>query len=222
MHDARRTVLLLGATGLVGRECLRLLNADPTVERIVVLVRRPLGIDMSSPKVRQEIVNFDALDARPELFNVDQIFSALGTTIKQSGSESAFRHVDFDYPLAAGRLGVDHGARHFLLVSAVGASSNSRVFYNRVKGELEDVLRTMAYRSVTVVRPSLLLGDRKPPRFGEEIGKRIGWFAPGKYRPIAARTVAAALVQSARDDQPGLHIVESDQIRRLAEGRAIH
>ena len=222
MSDARRKVLLLGATGLVGRECLRLLSADPTVETIVVPVRRPLGIDVGSAKVRETVVNFDALAAQPELFKVDQIFSALGTTIKQAGSKSEFHRVDFDYPAAAARLGVAQGARHFLLVSAVGASSSSRLFYNRVKGELEDALRTLPYRSVTIVRPSLLVGNRKPARLGEQIGRRLGWIVLGKYRPIAASTVAAALVASARDDLPGLHIIESHHIRGLAEGRATH
>lgn len=220
MSDVKRTVLLLGATGLVGSECLRLLIVDPTIERIVVLLRRPLGSGAPSDKVREEIVDFDALAARSDLFQVDQIFSALGTTIKQAGSQSAFRRVDYEYPLAAARIGVEQGARHFLIVSAVGALSDSRIFYNRVKGEVEDALRTIPYRSVTIVRPSLLVGHRRPPRLGEEIGKRLGWIAPGKYKPVLATTVAAALVQSARDDQPGLHIIESDEIRRVAERRA--
>jgi uncharacterized protein YbjT (DUF2867 family) len=220
MSEVKRTVLLLGATGLVGSECLRLLIADPTIERIVVLVRRGLERGTASNKVREEVVDFDALTERSELFKVDQIFSALGTTIKQAGSQSAFRRVDLEYPLAAARIGVKQGARHFLLVSAAGARSDSRIFYNRVKGELEDALRTMSYRSVTIVRPSLLMGDRRSPRLGEEIGKRLGWIAPRKYKPILAATVAAALVQSARDDQPGLRIIESDEIRRVAEHHA--
>ena len=215
-------MLLLGATGLVGRECLRLLGADSEVTRIIVPVRQRLDSPSLLPKVEEEIVNFDALVERPELFRVDQIFCTLGTTIRQAGSQSAFRRVDYEYPLVAAKLGAEGGARHFLVVTAVGASSTSRMFYSRVKGELEDALRTMPYRSVTIVRPSLLVGDRKPPRVGEEIGKRFGWIAPGKYKPVAASTVAAALTQSARDDQPGLHIIESDDIRRLAEGRPIH
>jgi uncharacterized protein YbjT (DUF2867 family) len=217
MNDTRRSVMLLGATGLVGRECLRELIDDPGVQRIVVLTRRPLSPAAVSPKVDAHAVNFDVLYARPELFKVDQIICALGTTIKDAGSQGAFRKVDFDYPLAAARMGIDHGARHFLVVTALGASAKSRVFYNRVKGELEDVLRTMSYRSVTVVRPSLLVGRRKPFRLAEEIGRRFGWMAPGKYKPIAVGAVAKVLVQSARDDEPGMHIIESDEIRELAE-----
>jgi uncharacterized protein YbjT (DUF2867 family) len=218
MAELRRTVLLLGASGLVGRECLRLLLDDYSVGRIVVLTRRPLEGIPRADKVRVEVVDFDALEARADLFDVDQIFCALGTTIKKAGSREAFRRVDFEIPLAAAKLGVQHGAQHFLLVSSLGASASSRVFYSRVKGELEDALRTLSYRSVTIVRPSLLLGDREEFRLGEEIGKRFGWIAPGKYKPVPAAAVAAALVQAARTDDPGMHIVESDEITRLSSG----
>ena len=208
--------MLLGATGLVGRECLRLLIGEPDVARVVALTRRPLVDPPASTKLQAEVVDFDQLESRGDLFAVDQIFCALGTTIKQAGSEDAFRRVDYTYPICAAKLGVEHGARHFLLVSAIGASSTSRVFYNRVKGQLEDALRGLAYQSVTIVRPSLLLGDRPDPRVGEEIAKMIGWLVPGKYRPVQATTVAEALVRAARDDAPGMHIIESDQISDVA------
>jgi uncharacterized protein YbjT (DUF2867 family) len=189
---------------------------DPTVARVVALARRPVPDDLTSPKLRVAIVDFDRLAVCGELFAVDQIFCALGTTIKQAGSQDAFRRVVFEYPLAAAKLGVEHGARHFLLVSALGASAQSRIFYNRVKGQLEDALRTLPYRSITIVRPSLLLGERSEFRLGEEIAKRIGWLAPGKYRPVTARRVAEALVSAARDDVPGMRIIESNEIPRAA------
>jgi uncharacterized protein YbjT (DUF2867 family) len=218
MADSSRSVLILGATGLVGRECLRLLVDDPEVDRIEVLTRRPLPDATQSAKVRVNVVDFDALEAHAALFRVDQIFCALGTTIKQAGSREAFRRVDFGIPLKAAQLGVREGARHFLLVSAIGASASSRFFYSRVKGELEDSLRTLPYRSVTIARPSLLLGDRDEFRLGEEVAKRIGWLAPGKYKPVEASAVAAVLVRAAQTDQPGMHIVESDEIIRLIFG----
>ena len=203
--------MVLGATGLVGRDCLRLLLDDPSVTRVVALTRRPLS-DMASAKLRVEVVDFDQLAARGDLFDVDQIFCALGTTIKQAGSQDAFRRVDLEYPLAAAKLGVEHGARHFLLVSAIGASAQSRVFYNRVKGELEDALRTLPYRSVTIVRPSLLLGDRGEFRLGEQIAKGFGWLVPGKFKPVSATRVAEVLVTAAREDTPGMRIIESNEI----------
>lgn len=207
--------MLLGATGLVGREILRLLCADPAVDRIVTPVRRSFTAP-EDPRLQVEVVDFDALDSHADLFAVDQIFCALGTTIKAAGSQQAFRRVDLEYPLAAARLGVERGATHYLVVTAVGASATSRVFYNRVKGELEDALRTLPYRSVTIARPSLLLGDRDELRFGEELGKRLGWITPGRYRPVAASAVALALVLAAREDRPGMRIIESEDIRRLA------
>jgi uncharacterized protein YbjT (DUF2867 family) len=208
---AGRSVLVVGATGLVGAEAVRQLSADPTVSRVVALVRRiPAGLP---EKVEAHEVDFDRLADHERLFAVDQIICALGTTIRQAGSQAAFRKVDFDYPLAVARLGHRNGARHFLLVSAIGANSESGIFYNRVKGELEDQLRSLGYRSVTIVRPSLLIGPRKETRLFEKIGAVIGGLVPGRYRPVRAEAVARSLVTAARVDAPGLHIIESDEIR---------
>jgi uncharacterized protein YbjT (DUF2867 family) len=210
------SVALLGATGLVGRHCLDLLASDRAFERVVVLARRKFAEAMA-PRVEAHIVDFENLDARPDLFGVDQVICALGTTIKAAGgSRTRFREVDFGIPHAAATLAHRKGARHFLLVSALGADADSRVFYSRVKGELEDALRTIGFRAVTVLRPSLLLGERAEFRLGEEAAKRFGWLLPGKYRPVQARDVAKVLVRCARSDEPGLHIIESDEIRQLA------
>jgi uncharacterized protein YbjT (DUF2867 family) len=209
--------MVLGATGLVGRECLRLLLDDPSVTRVVALVRRPLS-DSTPAKLRVEVVDFERLASRGDLFAVDQIFCALGTTIKQAGSQAAFRRVDLEYPLAVAKLGVEHGAQDFLLVSALGASARSRIFYSRVKGELEDALRTLPYRSVTIVRPSMLVGERSETRLGEQIATRIGWLAPGKYKPVLASDVAAALVNAARVHAPGRQIIESNEIVKASHG----
>jgi uncharacterized protein YbjT (DUF2867 family) len=211
---ASRSVLLAGATGLVGGEVLKQLEADSTVARIVIIGRRPAP--SASPRIVARVVDFDRLDDQAELFAVDQIICALGTTMRQAGSKEAFRRVDLEYPLKLARLGLPHGARHFLLVSALGASADSRVFYNRVKGELEDSLRTMPYRSVTIVRPSLLLGKRQDFRLIERIGMVLGEVIPGRYRPVKARDVARALVAAAREDVPGLHIIESEDIKAAA------
>lgn len=206
------SVTLLGATGLVGRHTLDLLASDPAFTRVVVVARRRFA-EATAPRVEAHVVDFDRLDERPDLFRVDQVICALGTTIRAvDGSHERFRAVDYGLPLTAARLALSQGVRHFLLVSALGASAQSRIFYSRVKGELEDALRTMGFRSVTILRPSLLLGDRQEFRFGEEVAKRLGFLVPGRYRPVHARDVAAALVRSAREDVPGLHILESDEI----------
>jgi len=210
------SVALIGATGRVGKHCLDFLASDHAFERIVVIARRKFAEAMA-PRVEAHIVDFEHLADRPELFGVDAVICALGTTIKAvGGSQEKFRQVDHDFPLTAARLAARQEARHFLLVSAIGADSASRFFYNRVKGELEDALRPLPFRSVTIVRPSLLMGDRAEFRLGEEVAKRFGWVLPGKMRPIEARDVAKVLVMSAKNDVPGMRIIESDDIRALA------
>ena len=157
--------------------------------------------------------DFDRLHEHPDWFQVDKVFCALGTTIRQAGSQEAFRRVDYEYPLAIAKAARARGASHFLLVSAHGASARSRVFYNRVKGELEEAVQALGYPSLTIARPSLLLGNRKEPRFGEELAKRLGWLAPPSWRPVHASQVASALVAAAHTNAPGVRILENTFLR---------
>jgi len=210
-----RRVLLAGATGLVGRECLAQLTADPSVSGVLALVRSaPDTGTVHHRKLHFLQVDFEQLGLHARQLAADQVICALGTTIKRAGSQEAFRHVDFDYPLALARLARQQGARHFLLVSALGADAASRVFYSRVKGELERALRALDYPSLTIVRPSLLLGNRGEFRLGEEVAKLFGWAAPRRYAPVRARDVASVLVDAAREDRPGQRIIESADIPR--------
>ena len=213
MAERPLSVLLVGATGLVGRECLRLLLADPGYSRIIVVTRRPLSPEVRSPKLETHVIDFDHLNEYDELFEVDAIICALGTTIRQAGSRTRFRTVDYEYPLAFGRLGRRRGCEHFLVVSALGANPRSRVFYNRVKGELEDALRALNYPRLTIVRPSLLLGPRAELRLGEEVAKRVtrwlGPLVPRQYKPVEARAVATALVRVAKERGSGARVMES-------------
>jgi uncharacterized protein YbjT (DUF2867 family) len=213
-----RSVLLVGATGLVGRECLHLLLATPVFTQVATLSRRTLPSDVidgpSAAVVEQRVVDFEQLAADPALVRADQIICALGTTIEIAGTRERFRHVDFDYPLTIARLGLEQGAHHFLLVSALGANPRSMIFYNRVKGDLEEALRAMPWRSLTIVRPTLLMGERARPRRGEEMGKRLSWLVPARYKPISADMVATALVRAAVTDEPGQRIIESVEIRQ--------
>ena len=129
--------------------------------------------------------------------------------------------MDYGYALKVAQLGLEQGARHFLLVSSLGADRRSGVFYSRVKGELETAVSALAYQSVSIVRPSVLLGERAEFRLGEEIAKRLVFLAflvPAKYKPIHSRDVAAALVRLAKEDQPGRRIVESAELRAWAQG----
>lgn len=213
MTSPQRSVVLVGATGLVGGECLTLLLADPAFERVTVLARRLLDGVAASPKLAAHVVDLERLEPHGELLAADTLICALGTTIGKAGSKDRFRAVDFGIPLALARLGLERGLRHFLLVSSLGADPRSRVFYNRVKGELEEALSALPLRGLTIVRPSLLLGERREFRLGERIAQRVGFLIPGKYAPIHARDVAAALVRLAKEDAVGKRVVESRELQ---------
>jgi uncharacterized protein YbjT (DUF2867 family) len=208
-----RIALVAGATGLVGRECLRLLSNDTAVAEVRALVRNPLPPESAGPRVRECRTDFDQLHNDQDWFEVDWVFCALGTTMRKAGSREAFRRVDYEYPLAIAKAALLRGASHFLLVSALGANARSSIFYNRVKGELEDAVRALGYRSLTIARPSLLLGERQERRFGEELAKQLGWLLPTRWRPVAASQVASALVHAAHAPISGVQILENAVLR---------
>ena len=216
MAEPPLSVMVVGATGLVGREALRLLLADNQVGRIVVVTRRPLSPDVRSPKLETHIIDFDHLNEYDALFTVDAILCTIGTTIRQAGSRTRFRTVDYEYPLSFAKLGRRRGARHFLVVSSLGANPRSRLFYNRVKGELEDALRGLGYPRLTIVRPSVLLGPRAELRLGEEVAKRVsrwlGPLVPRAVKPVEARAVATALVRATHESETGVRVIESSEI----------
>lgn len=213
-HSGRR-VLLAGASGLVGRELLRALLDDPAVATVHAVVRRRLPLQ--HPRLVQHEVDFSALLPLPQ---VDEAFIALGTTIKVAGSQPAFRAVDFDAVLAVARAARAAGAMRLGVVSAMGANARSRVFYNRVKGEMEEALAGLGFEALVIARPSLLVGDRErlgqPPRRGEAIGERVsqwlGPLVPRQYRPIAAGQVARALLQALPDSR-GVRVMRSGEMQ---------
>jgi uncharacterized protein YbjT (DUF2867 family) len=192
-----RRVVLAGATGLVGGAILRGLLADGSVAAVHALGRRPPPL--THPRLTAHVVNFAAL---PPLATVDEVYLALGTTIKAAGSRAAFRAVDIDANLAVARAALAAGARSAGLVSAMGADARSVFFYNRVKGELEDVLATLPFEGLVIARPSLLVGDRtalgqpeRPlERYSMVATRAVARLMPANYRPIAAADVARALL----------------------------
>lgn len=212
------SAVVIGATGLVGRECLRLLTAQSEFAQVTAVVRRALPDDMRYPDLQTALVDFDRLDDHAEVFRASHLFCTLGTTIKQAGSQERFRQVDFGYPLRAAELARAAGARHALLVSSLGASPAARTFYLRVKGELEQAIMDLGFPSVTVVRPSLLLGDRNEVRLGEKIAARLAWAFPPRYRAVHVEQVAQVLVQAAIEDRPGVRVIENPEIRQYGAG----
>ena len=205
--------IVAGATGLVGRALVAVMAADSAWTEVRALVRRDLPRELAAPTVVPVPVDYGRLDPPPSWAAASHAFCALGTTIRQAGSEAAFRLVDFDYPVALARAALASGCRHFLLVSSVDASPTSRFFYTRVKGEVEAAIGALGFRSVTIARPSLLLGPRGEVRWGERVGKVLGVFAPARWRPVAATQVAHALVEAAEQDRPGIRILENRELR---------
>ncbi|HUG40183.1 MAG TPA: NAD(P)H-binding protein [Longimicrobiales bacterium] len=212
--------LVAGATGLVGGQLLRQLADDPRYHAVTALVRRPLPPALRRERVRQVTVDYDRLADRAADLAADHVFCALGTTIRDAGSRDRFRRVDHDYPRDLARLARDAGARHFALVSAVGANARSRVFYNRVKGEAEAAVRAVDYPSGALFRPSILGGRREIGRPMERLGQRIAALVPGRYRLVPAADVAAAMIAVAAREPAAWRIVESEEIRAIAAGRA--
>jgi uncharacterized protein YbjT (DUF2867 family) len=211
------SAIVIGATGLVGRECVSQLVARAEFDSVVALARRPSPDDIRSPKLRSIQIDFDRLDERPEVFGTSHVFCALGTTLKQAGSRERFREVDFGYPLRVAELAAAAGARHFLLVSSIGANPASRAYYLRVKGELEGAVLALGFPSVTVVRPSVLLGKRKEFRLAEEVASRLSWAFPRMYRAVRVQDVARALVNAAIENRPGVRVIENPALL-AAEG----
>ena len=212
------TALLAGATGLVGGECLTRLLASKRYARVVVVTRRPLASGGRHRKLETVITDFDRLDEVAGQLAGDHVFCALGTTIRKAGSQARFRVVDHDYPLRLAAITREQGARHFSLVSALGASRSSSFFYSRVKGELEDDLRRMDWPSLAMFRPSVIAGERGESRPLERLGERLLRVAPATWRPVEAGDIAAAMISTALDEPAGVTIVESRDIAAAAAG----
>jgi uncharacterized protein YbjT (DUF2867 family) len=210
------TAILAGATGLVGGECLRQLLACPRYERVIVVTRRELGAAARHDKLREVVVEFDRLGDAKARLRGDHVFCALGTTIRKAGSQAKFRAVDYEYPLRLARLGLQNGARHFSVVSALGASRSSPFFYSRVKGEMEEGLRQMGWPSLGIFRPSVIAGERAESRPLERVSEHLLRFAPATWRPVPARDIAGAMIAVALREPPGVTVIESREISRVA------
>jgi uncharacterized protein YbjT (DUF2867 family) len=217
-----RKALLLGATGLIGNHLLGLLLQDDTYTTVRIIVRNPIA--MQHAKLEQVKVDYNYLQYYKDSFSVDDVFCCLGTTIKKAGSQEAFYKVDATYPFEAARLAKQQGAKQYLIVTALGANKNSGVFYNRVKGEVEEKIAGLQFPSLHIFRPSLLLGERNETRTGEAIAQKImplfNFLMIGglkKYKAIAGNKVARAMLKVARENIPGHHIYLSDQLQELGK-----
>jgi uncharacterized protein YbjT (DUF2867 family) len=220
-----RRALIAGATGLVGSRLLGLLLDEPAYAEVHALLRRPLPDALRpagdrSSRLAEHVVDFERLGRDATLAAVDDVYLCLGTTIRAAGSQQAFRRVDFDAVVGVARLALRAGASRCVAISALGADSGSPVFYNRVKGETEAALAGLGYPSLTIVRPSLLDGDRAESRPGERIAlalaRPVARLIPGRWRPVPAIAVARCMLDAGLRGEPGLRTLESDRIQAFA------
>jgi uncharacterized protein YbjT (DUF2867 family) len=213
------TATLIGATGLIGNYILEDLLKDDFYPAVRILIRRPL--ELSHPKLEKKLVNFsDAESFRLALEGSDLVFCAIGTTQKKvKGDKTAYRKVDYDIPVNAARFCKMTGCEKFLLVSSAGANSKSNNFYLKLKGEVEDAVKAVGLRAVHIMRPSMLLGDRKEFRLGEKIGtpvmKVISFLLPSKYKPVHGRDVAKTMIASSKKNEPGFFVYEGIEILKI-------
>ncbi|MDP8796814.1 NAD(P)H-binding protein [Serratia marcescens] len=201
--------LLVGATGLVGRELLQRLQSDPQVTAIVAPTRTPLP---PHGKLTNPVGDalFELLSGLQQ--PVDLVFCCLGTTRRAAGSADAFRYVDYQLVVESALTGRRLGAQHCLVVSALGANADSTFLYNRTKGEMEQALREQRWPRLTLVRPSMLVGDRPAPRLMERLTLPLFRLLPGKWRAVAAKDVAQTLLQQAFTPGEGVRVLESDRL----------
>ena len=213
-----RKALIVGSTGLIGGFCLQALLDNPNYSEVIALSRKPLL--KTHRKLKTVITKFDNLEHELSNRHADDVYCCLGTTIKKAGSQEAFKQIDLTLVVTVAELMRKQGAEQFLVISSLGADKNSKVFYNRVKGEMEATLQGLGYPSLCIIRPSLLLGPRKEFRLGEKIGMIltpvIKPFLMGplkKYAPVEAEKVALFMVKMAHEEPiTGVHVYESDLI----------
>lgn len=210
-----KKALIAGATGLVGNELLHILLEAKEYETVTAIVRRPLTIQ--HPKLNQVIIDFDHLEEYSKHMEVDDVFCCLGTTIKKAKTKAVMKKIDAEYPLALAKLTKKLGANHFLLISSMNANPRSKIWYSQMKGTLEEELANIPFETISILRPSLLLGQRREFRLGEKIGAMIfqalSFLFTGpllKLKAIEGRQVAKAMYSIAQIKKQGVMIYPSD------------
>ena len=213
---AQKSALLLGATGLTGGHLLHLLLESEEYDTIYIYVRRPLGIQ--NPKLKEIIIDYESYEGTVD---ADTVFCCLGTTIKIAKTKEAFKKVDQDYPVKIAQLQFNAGSKRFLVISAMGAASDSLFFYSRVKAEMEKLLSTIGYPKLFIFRPAIITGERNENRSGEKIATGIfeilNYILIGplkKYQSVSAKAIASCMLSYSCNNQVhGRVIISSDRIK---------
>ena len=206
-----KTALIAGSTGLIGNHLLHVLLESDRYSNVLAITRKDL--DISHPKLVQLKFEMDQLSDHSEELKADDIYCCLGTTMAKAGSKEKFYAVDYLYSLALAKATLGMGAKQFLLVSALGANKSSSIYYNSVKGQIEEAISAVGFLAVHIFRPSLLLGHRSEKRPGEDAAKFFykvfGFLIPEKYKGIDAAKVARAMLHFGSREQTGIFIHES-------------
>ena len=196
-----KTAIVIGATGLVGSLMTQKLLEDNRYEKVKVFVRRSLHL--KHPKLEEHLINFEKIEIWKEYLTGDELYSALGTTIKKAGSKDAQYIIDFTYQHEVAKAASQNGVEKYLLVSSAGANYKSKNFYLRMKGKLDEKVQLLSFKQILIFRPSILAGERSELRLAEVLGIKIAGIvtriipALKKYRPIEASQVAEAMIESA-------------------------
>lgn len=202
-------ITLIGSTGLIGSEIIRQALADKSLT-LTAITRKPLQEIENAENIVQVIHDFQDLSTLEPHLASDVFISALGTTIKTAGSKARFMEVDHDLPFELAKMARSAGCARVILISSMGADANSKVFYSKVKGQLEENVKVLGFDSVHILRPSMLLGDRQEFRLGELIGKWVmkplNFITPEPYKAIHATTLANAALHYAVAGESGIHI----------------
>jgi uncharacterized protein YbjT (DUF2867 family) len=210
-----KIALIAGATGLIGKQLLQLLLEDNYYSKVKIVTRKPF--ELTHSKLENIVLNFNVLKDHASQLDADDVFCCLGTTIRIAKTKEAFRKVDYEYPVELARITKEQGATQYLIVTALGANKNSSVFYNRVKGEVEEEISKIHFQSTHVFQPSLLLGHRTEERAGEGAAtiffKLFGFLIPQKYKAIDSAKVAKAMLSFAKSNTAGFHIHESKELQ---------
>ncbi len=218
MHTENKIAIVIGATGLVGKALVLELCKDAYFKKIIVFHRR--SIELDNPKIEEHIINFDSLETWSHLINGDVVFSCMGTTLNTAGSKQAQYLVDYTYQYTFAKAACTNGVKSLLLVSSAGANEKSKVFYLKMKGELEKALAKLSFKCIYFIRPNLLVGERKEIRIGEVVAEKILYVLNkiGLFRsqtPITATNVAKNLIFAYKEGRAGLKILEGKTLRNF-------
>ena len=218
----KKTALIVGATGLVGSELIKILLETEEYDRIVALTRRPIGVE--HPKLSEKQIDFEREETWPWGMVAEDVYCCIGTTIKKAKKKEAMYKVDVEYPLAIARWALDSGARQFLIISSMNASPDSAFWYPRMKGELERKVKRLPYESIAILRPSLLLGNRKEFRLAESVAGAaarglpfVFWGPLKKFKAIEGADVARSMYRIAQGNDKGVRIYSSEELQRIAD-----